>query len=412
MQNSTLPPTSSHQPLATYHLRPEERKSLSLLGSTGSIGRQTLEVAELLGLRVLAIGADKNISLLETQARRFRPDIAAVFDEAAARDFSVRVQDLDVKVVSGMGGLIEAATVNGADTVVTATSGTVGLLPTLAAVRLGRRIALANKETLVCAGKIVMDSAREHGAEIIPVDSEHSALFQCLSGEPPGSIKRLILTASGGPFRGWSKDELRNATPEMALAHPTWNMGKKITVDSATLMNKGLEVIEAVHLFGVPPEMIDVVVHPESIIHSMVEFADNSVKAQLSEPDMRLPIQYALTYPERRRSPAQGLNLAGLASLTFETPDMDAFPCLRLALETAGKRGAACAVLNGANEAAVELFLRGELGFYGIHESILAALNNIGNIEDPSLEEIIAVSEEAKLLIYSQKSTESPSLRA
>jgi len=374
-------------------------RSISILGSTGSVGRQTLEIAELLGLRVLALSTNKNTGLLEAQARRFRPAVAAVLDEGAARDFSARVRDTGVRVVSGMGGLVEAACAGGADTVVTAVVGMAGLLPTLAAVRLGRRVALANKETLVCAGKLVMDGARESGAEIIPVDSEHSALFQCLIGEKPGSVKSLVLTASGGPFRGLGRAELRGVTPDMALKHPSWNMGKKVTVDSATLMNKGLEVIEASHLFGIPPERIEVVVHPESVVHSMVEFADNSIKAQLSAPDMRLPIQYALTYPERMPSPVPALDLAELAALTFEAPDTEAFPCLRLALETARARGTACAVMSCANDAAVERFLRGELGFYGIYDSVSAALESVGNVAAPSLEDIIAAGEEAKRFV-------------
>jgi 1-deoxy-D-xylulose-5-phosphate reductoisomerase len=373
--------------------------AISLLGSTGSIGRQTLEVAEMLGLRVLAVSAERNIRLLEEQTRRFRPSIAAVFDDKAALDFKTKVRDLDVRVVSGIDGLIEAARVDGADTVVTAVVGTVGLLPTLEAIDLGRRIALANKETLVCAGELVMKRARLRGCEIIPVDSEHSALLQCLREEPHGSVEALTLTASGGPFRGMSRDELRSVTPEMALRHPNWDMGKKITVDSATMMNKGLEVIEAVHLFSVPPEKIKVVVHPESIVHSMVEFADNSVIAQLSLPDMRLPIQYALTYPQRTRSLAGKLDIARLGALTFEEPDMEAFPCLRLALETSRIRGTACAVLNAANEAAVAMFLNGSLGFYGIYDCVLAALDSIGNIEDPSLEDIIAADREAKRFV-------------
>jgi len=374
--------------------------TLSLLGSTGSIGRQTLEVAEQLGMRVCALSANSNNRLLGEQVRRFQPDVAAVFDDVAARDFSVRVRDMDVRVVSGMDGLIEAAAVDGAGAVVTAVVGTVGLLPTLAAIKLGRRIALANKETLVCAGGLVMNSAREYGAEIIPVDSEHSAIFQCLRAEAKSGIKKIILTASGGPFRGMGREGLHNVTPEMALRHPNWNMGKKITIDSATLMNKGLEVIEAIHLFGVAPESVGVVVHPESIVHSMVEFADNSVIAQLSVPDMRLPIQYALTYPGRVPSPVGGLDIARMSPLTFEAPDLDAFPCLGAAIETAGVRGTACAVLNGANEAAVDLFLQRKLGFYGIYECVRAALDNIGNIADPSLEDIIEAGEAAKKYVY------------
>jgi len=370
--------------------------NISLLGSTGSIGRQTLEVAELLGIGVSALSADKNITLLEEQTRRFRPSLAAVFNEETARDFKSRVRDMSVRVVTGPDGLVEAACAAGADTVVTAVVGTVGLLPTLAAIRLGRRIALANKETLVCAGDIVMKAAREYGAEIIPVDSEHSAIFQCLRAENHSSIKKLILTASGGPFRGMSPEQLRLVRPEMALKHPNWSMGEKITVDSATLMNKGLEVIEAIHLFSVPPEKISVVVHPESIIHSMVEFEDNSITAQLSQPDMRLPIQYALTYPDRARSLAAPLDVKNLSKLTFEEPDTETFPCLRLAVETAGIRGTACAVLNAANETAVNLFLRGSLDFCGIFDSVSAALEHIGNIGDPSLKDIIEADRTAK----------------
>jgi len=244
-----------------------------------------------------------------------------------------------------------------------------------------------------------MKCAREYGAEIIPVDSEHSAVFQCLRAEKPGSVKKIILTASGGPFRGMSRERLRNVTPEMALRHPNWSMGKKVTVDSATLMNKGLEVIEAVHLFGLPPDRISVVVHPESIVHSMVEFTDNSITAQLSTPDMRLPIQYALTYPARKPSPAESLSIERMSALTFEAPDPDAFPCLGLATRTAGIEGTACAVLNGANEAAVDLFLRRRLSFYGIYESVLAALDSIGNIEIPSLDDIIAAGDSAKRFV-------------
>jgi 1-deoxy-D-xylulose-5-phosphate reductoisomerase len=356
----------------------------------------------MLGLRVLAVSADKNIKLLEEQTRKFRPAVAAVFDSKAALDFRARIRDLDVRVFSGMDGLIEAARAAGADTVVTAVVGTIGLLPTLEAIDLGKRIALANKETLVCAGEPVMKRARERGCEIIPVDSEHSALFQCLQclhEQAHGSVKSLTLTASGGPFRGMGRDELRSVTPEMALKHPNWDMGKKVSIDSATMMNKGLEVIEAVHLFSMPPDKIDVVVHPESIVHSMVEFTDNSAIAQLSLPDMRLPIQYALTYPQRTRSLTGKLDITQLGALTFEKPDLEAFPCLALALETSAIRGTACAVLNAANEAAVGMFLNGNIGFYEIYESVLAAVDNITNIEDPTLEDIIEADGEAKRFV-------------
>lgn len=374
--------------------------AIALLGSTGSIGRQTLETAELLGISVRSLGAYKNIKLLEDQTRKFKPDVVAVFDDAAAQDFKASVRDMDVRVVAGIDGLVEAACVEGASTVVTAVVGTVGLIPTLAAIEQGRTIALANKETLVCAGSVVMKAAKARGAEIIPVDSEHSALFQCLKAEKPEYVKKLILTASGGPFRGWSKGELARVTPEMALRHPNWRMGEKITIDSATMMNKGLELIEAAHLFGIPPEKIDIVVHPESIVHSMVEFNDNSVIAQLAQPDMRLPIQYALTYPERRPSLVDTLDLTKLSSgLTFEPPDFNAFPCLSLAIEAAKAGGTAPAVMNGANEAAVARFLAGEIGFYGIYESVCAALDNIAYIEEPSLEDLIAADKQAKQFV-------------
>lgn len=369
---------------------------ISLLGSTGSIGRQTLEVAGPLGLTVAALSADKNIALLEEQVRRFKPAVAAVRDESACRDFKVKVRDTNVRVLSGEKGVIDAACADRADTVVAAIVGMAGLMPALAAAELGRRIALANKEALVCAGGLFMAQVKKSGAEIIPVDSEHSAIFQCIKGEPQSSVKRLILTASGGPLRAMSREELEHATPEMALDHPTWKMGKKITIDSATLMNKGFEVIEAAHLFSVPPGEVSVIVHPESIVHSMVEFCDNSIIAQIAEPDMRLPIQYALTYPERKMSQVRGFDITRLSAMTFEEPDRKKFPCLDLALESAEAQGTACSVLNGANEAAVELFLSGKLSFYGISDSIRAALDAIPNNPSPSCDEIIEAGEAAK----------------
>jgi 1-deoxy-D-xylulose-5-phosphate reductoisomerase len=377
--------------------------AIALIGSTGSIGKQTLEVAAALGLRVASLSAGSNVALLEEQTRRWEPSVAAVFDEDAARDFKARVRDTGVRVVSGVDGLVEAATVDGASTVVTAVVGMAGLLPTLAAIRLGRRIALANKETLVCAGALVMAAAREHDATIIPVDSEHSAIFQCLESRAENDVKKIILTASGGPFRGMPREELRGATPEMALRHPNWAMGQKVTIDSATMMNKGLEAIEAIHLFTATPAMIEVVVHPESIVHSMVEFADNSLIAQLAQPDMRLPIQYALTYPQRLPSLAAPLDIATVGKLTFEPPDTDAFPCLALAFEAMRMGGAACSALNGANEAAVELFLRGRIGFYGIHDAIRAALDDLVNrmfIDEPSLDDIICIGDTAKRYVF------------
>jgi 1-deoxy-D-xylulose-5-phosphate reductoisomerase len=409
--------------------------AIALLGSTGSIGTQTLEVASKLGLRVEALSAGSNVALLEEQTRRFKPSVAAVYDEDAARDFKARVRDTGVRVVAGADGLVEAATVGGASTVVTAVVGMAGLLPTRAAIRLGRRLALAHNETLGCAGAVGMSEAREHGATIVPVDSEHSAIFQCLhtrgglggiaglrgsvalggsddlqsktepsdSGTPTESdIKKIILTASGGPFRGMSRDELRGATPEMALRHPNWAMGQKVTIDSATMMNKGLEAIEAIHLFSIPPEKVEVIVHPESIVHSMVEFSDNSIIAQLALPDMRLPIQYALTYPRRMPSLAAPLDMAAVGKLTFAPPDTDAFPCLELAFEAMRKGGAYCSSLNGANEAAVELFLRGRIGFYGIHDAIRAALDDLVNtmsIDEPTLNDIIEIGSKAKAFV-------------
>ena len=379
---------------------PESGRTISVLGSTGSVGRQTLEVADFNKLRIAALSAGSNIKLLEEQVRRFKPKIAAVNDEAAARDFKTRVTDLDIQVCSGKDGLLEAACVHGAQTVVTAVVGMAGLLPTLAAIKLGRRIALANKETLVCAGDFVMKYAADHNATIIPVDSEHSAIFQCLEMGDRDAVKKIFLTASGGPFRGMTAEKLANVTPEMALRHPTWNMGKKISIDSSTMMNKGLEVIEAVHLFAVPVTMVKVLVHPESIIHSLVEFSDNSVAAQLAQPDMRLPIQYALTYPNRIESLTPEIDFAKLSKLTFEEPDMAAFPCLSLAIKTAEARGTAGAVLNGANEAAVDLFLQGKLRYYGIYESVRAALESIGNIEEPSISDIIEAGEKGRHYVY------------
>jgi len=352
------------------------QKTLTILGSTGSIGRQTLEVAEHLGHRILALSAGKNIELLEEQTRKYKPALVAVFDEKAAGAFESRISDTGVQTVQGMDGLIEAAKNSGADTIVTAIAGEAGLQPTLAALETGRRVAIANKEPLVCAGETVMETARRYGAEIIPVDSEHSAIFQCLheKGINTSGVKKIILTASGGPFRGKTRDELSKVTPEMALRHPNWSMGQKVTIDSATLMNKGLEIIEAIHLFGVTPEQIEVVIHPESIIHSMVEFTDNTVIAQLSNPDMRLPIQYALTYPQRVPSLIKALDITELKQLTFDKPDYELFPCLRLAYEAAKQGGTACAILNKANEEAVNRFINNEIGFYGISDKIEEAL--------------------------------------
>ncbi|WP_294472148.1 1-deoxy-D-xylulose-5-phosphate reductoisomerase [uncultured Intestinimonas sp.] len=376
------------------------RRTLSILGSTGSIGRQTLEVAQALDLPVAALTAHQNAALLEEQARRFRPELAVCAGPAAAADLKVRLADTPVRVAAGPEGLLEAAALPAADTVVTAVVGIAGLEPTLAAVRAGKRIALANKETLVCAGELVMDQAEEYGAEILPVDSEHSALFQCLQGcRDRGEVRRLILTASGGPFFGWSREALAEVTPAQALKHPNWSMGAKISVDSATLMNKGLEYIEAMRLYHMPPEKISVVIHRESIIHSLVEYCDYAVLAQLGAADMRLPIQYALTWPERTPGPVRPLNLLECPSLTFQAPDLDAFPCLGLALEAARTGGTATAVLNGANEAAVGLFLAGKLSFPGIAQRVALALERLPAVQKPGLTEVLGADQAARALV-------------
>ncbi len=376
------------------------RRRISLLGSTGSIGRQTLDVAAACGFSVAALTAHRSGALLEEQARRFQPELAVCVDPAAAADLKVRLADTPVRVASGTEGLLEAAALPSADTVVTAVVGVAGLEPTLAAIRAGKRIALANKETLVCAGELVMDQAEAHGAEVVPVDSEHSAIFQCLQGcRDRGEVRRLILTASGGPFFGWSREALAGVTPAQALKHPNWSMGAKITVDSATLMNKGLEYIEAMRLYRMPPEKISIVVHRESIVHSLVEYCDNAVLAQMGAPDMRLPIQYALTWPERTPGPAQPLDLLNCPSLTFQAPDYDAFPCLGLALEAARTGGTATAILNGANEAAVALFLEEKLSFPGIAERVGLALERLPVVQKPSLEEILEADRAARALV-------------
>ena len=370
--------------------------TISVLGSTGSIGRQSLTVAAHLGLRVAAIAARNNIALLEQQARRFRPAIAAVWDAEAARLLKIALSDTPVKVCSGPEGL-EAVSVTDADCVVTAVSGSVGLRPTLSAIDAGRRIALANKETLVCAGELVMARARVRGAEIIPVDSEHSAIFQSLGGSLRSPyLKRILLTASGGPFRGLTRAEAYDKTPAQAVAHPNWSMGAKISVDSATMMNKGLEYIEAMRLFGVGPEQITVLIHPQSVVHSAVEFCDGSVVAQMAAPDMTLPIQYALTYPERAPSPGGTLDLFSAGALEFYPPDLENTPCLALAMEAARRGGTAPALLSAANEAAVERFLAGKLPFGGIYECVAAALGSIDIIERPSLDEIIEADGRAR----------------
>ena len=365
-------------------------KSISVLGSTGSIGRQTLQVAEELGLRVAALTAGRQIDLLEQQARQFRPCLAAVYEESAARELRERLRGLPIEVMSGMEGLVAAAELAEADTVVTAVMGSVGLEPTLAAIRKKKRIALANKETLVCAGELVMAEAKKYGAEIVPVDSEHSAIFQSLQGcKDRGEIKRLLLTCSGGPFFGKTFAELEHMTAADALRHPNWTMGAKITIDSATLMNKGLEIIEAMRLYGLPLAQVEAVIHRQSIVHSLVEFRDGAMLAQLGTPDMKLPIRYALTYPYRAQTPDRTLDLLACGALTFSAPDEEAFPCLRIAKECAAAGGTACAIMNGANEAAVAQFLRGEIGFNDIPRRVEQALSRVAVKYQPSLGDIL-----------------------
>ena len=375
-------------------------KTISILGSTGSIGRQTLDVAEQMGLRVAALTAHASVERMEEQARQFRPRLAVLTDEAAAKDLAVRLADTDTKVIGSFDALMEAATIPDADTVVTAVVGMVGLKPTLAAIKEKKRIALANKETLVCAGELVMDAADAAGAEIVPVDSEHSAIFQCVQGcAGRREIKRLILTCSGGPFYGMTYDEVGKMTKADALKHPNWKMGPKITVDCATLMNKGLEVIEAMRLYRLPLEQVDVVIHRQSIVHSLVEYRDGAVLAQLGTPDMRLPIRYAMTYPERGVSPAEPLDLLTCPPLTFAAPDRDAFPCLRLAEEAATEGGTACAVLNGANEEAVRLFLVDKIGFHDIPRLVAKARAEVPVVQSPSLEEILEADRAARQVV-------------
>ena len=342
-------------------------RRISILGSTGSIGTQTLEVVENLGdIQVAALTGNQNIDLLERQARKFRPEFVAVMQEGKAETLRGRLADTDVRVLCGMEGLLAAATCDGVDTVVTSVVGNIGLKPTFAAIEAGKNIALANKETLVSAGQLVMDAAKRHGSKIYPVDSEHSAIFQSLQGNEGNAIARILLTASGGPFRGKKREELQHITAADALKHPNWSMGRKITIDSATLMNKGLEVMEAKWLFGVEVEQIEVLIHPQSIVHSAVEYEDGAIIAQLGEPDMRVPIQYALTYPKRVKNPFPKIDFAQRSTLTFEKPDTETFRCLALAYRALHTGGTLPAVLNGANEIAVERFLQGELSFLEI----------------------------------------------
>ena len=378
-------------------------KRISILGSTGSIGRQTLDVAEKLQIPIAALAASRNVDLLEAQCRKFRPELAVLFDEAAAEELKRRLSDMNIKVAGGMEGLLAAALLDSADTVVTAVSGMIGLRPTLAAIERGKRIALANKETLVCAGELVMREAQRCGAEIIPVDSEHSAIFQCLMGcRDRSEVRRLILTCSGGPFYGKTAAELQKVTRADALRHPNWKMGPKITVDCATLMNKGLEVIEAMRLYGLPLEQVTAVIHRQSIVHSLVEFRDGAVMAQLGTPDMRIPIGLALTYPKREENPAPPLDLLSCPPLTFAAPDEEAFRCFRLARQAAKQGGTACAVLNGANEAAVGLFLQEKLGFPEIADAVEAALDAVPQRADVTLEAALDADRQARDIVFAR----------
>lgn len=376
-------------------------KYLSILGSTGSIGRQTLEVVEQMPeVRVVALTAGTNVERMAQQCRAFRPELAVMATDEAAKELKSALADDRIKILSGMDGLIAAAEYEKADTVVTAVVGMVGLRPTLAAIAKKKRIALANKETLVCAGELVMAAAREYGAEIVPVDSEHSAIFQCLMGcRDRGEIRRLILTCSGGPFFGKLPEELKNVTKSDALKHPNWKMGNKITIDCATLMNKGLEVIEAMRLYDIPLSKVDVVIHRQSIVHSLVEFRDGAVMAQLGVPDMRIPIRLAMTYPLRAENPAQPLDLLTCGSLTFAKPDEEAFPCLALAKEAVSRGGNCCAVLNGANEAAVAKYLNDEIGFYDIPRLVRAAMDAVPYVRNPDLEEILQADALARKIV-------------
>ena len=371
--------------------------TISILGSTGSIGRQSVAVAEHLGLRVRAITTNRNIKLAEEQARKLHPAMVGVTDEAAARALRTALADTDIKVWGGEHALVEAAVISDNDAVVTAVSGAVGLRPTLEAIEKGRRICLANKETLVCAGEIVMRRARECGAEIVPVDSEHSAIFQCLTGRNKGELRKILLTGSGGPFRGWTREQTQDVTPAQAIAHPNWSMGAKISVDSATMMNKGLEFIEAMHLFGVTPDDIEVLIHPESVIHSMVELVDGTVIAQLGVPDMELPIQYALTYPARTQSLSERLDFTKLTrGLTFQAPDFEKLPCLALAIRCARTGGTAPAVMNAANEVAVHLFLDGEIGYNTIYDYVIETVETLGVSPATDLDALIAADHAAR----------------
>ncbi len=378
-------------------------KKIAILGSTGSIGTQTLDVVRANGdIEVLGLSAGRNIEKLEAQIREFSPKLAAVWDEKKAEELAVKIRDTDTRVVCGMDGLLELASMDGPEILVTAIVGMLGIRPTIEAIRAGKDIALANKETLVTAGHLIMPMAKEYGVRILPVDSEHSAVFQALNGENPGEIHKLLITASGGPFRGRKRAELAHVTVADTLKHPNWVMGQKITVDSATLVNKGLEVMEARWLFDVDLDQIQVVVQPQSVIHSMVEFQDGGIMAQLGTPDMRLPIQYALYYPNRRYLEGDRLDFASLGQITFEEPDTETFLGLPMAVRAAKEGGSMPTVFNAANELAVKKFLHGEIGFLDIYEIIGQSMERHRKIEQPDLEEILAAENETYQWIESR----------
>ncbi|MBE6823984.1 MAG: 1-deoxy-D-xylulose-5-phosphate reductoisomerase [Ruminococcaceae bacterium] len=374
---------------------------LSILGSTGSIGTQTLDVARKLKLQVTALSAHSNIDLLEKQIREFKPSVAVVFDESRADELKLNIKDLDTKVYSGMDGLLYAATLECCDLVVNSVVGMVGLKPTLASIEAKKNIAFANKETLVAGGALVMDAAKRNGVTLFPVDSEHSAIFQCLQASPPEkSLKKIILTASGGPFFGKTVDELKKVTVAQALNHPNWSMGAKITIDSATMMNKGLEIIEAAWLFDTSPDDIEVVVHRESIIHSMIEFVDNSVLAQLGLPDMRIPIQYAITYPDRFESPVESLDFSKISSMTFYQPDYKTFKCLNACKKAMKRGGVIPAVANGANEIANKLFRENKISFLDIGELVSSAVDTFEAKEAKTLNDVLDADKNAREYVY------------
>jgi len=372
---------------------------ISVLGSTGSIGTQALKVAKSLGIEVCALAAGRNVAVIEQQIRQFHPDIACVYDESAAADLKIRVHDTSTKILCGEEGVCQVAACSGAELTLNAIVGIMGLKPTISALDAGKALALANKETLVAGGNLITGLAKSQNLPILPIDSEHSAIFQCLQGRPPKGKYNIILTASGGPFFGKTRDELAVITPKQALKHPNWDMGAKISIDSATLMNKGLEVIEAVRLFDIPSERIEVVVHRQSIVHSAVEYADGSIVAQMGMPDMCIPIQYAITYPHRMPCEAPRLSLSDINTLTFDRPDMDTFICLRAAFDALNAGGLAPAALNGANEQAVALFLEGRIGFLDIGDLVCAAAKDAPKAENYTLEDVLTADALARQFV-------------